>query len=122
MPSKPPKKRQTDRIRPFVASCLVFEGSRRFRAYLTDLSTGGARVTCSGPPPAPGAQVSVEVRLGRELSQMHLSAVVKWVRPPEGQPPAHSFGLTFAGLSAEDQQRLETVVQEFRRRAAEVSS
>ena len=34
-------KRETPRIQPFVASCHVVDGIRRFAAYLTDLSLAG---------------------------------------------------------------------------------
>ena len=112
------EKRKTPRIQPFVAPCLVVDHARRIPAYVTDLSPRGARVACDGEPPLVGAAVVIEVRIGRKISRSRLPAVVKWARP--GPRGIHLFGLTFEGVAGEEQRHLEAVVEEFRRRAAQI--
>ena len=73
------EKRETPRIAPFVTSCHVVDGARRYSAYLTDLSLSGARVSCEAPPPLPEAWIVLEVRLGRAASRVRLQAQVRWV-------------------------------------------
>lgn len=116
-------KRQTPRIQPFVVPCRVLEepGPRPLAGYLTDLSPRGAQVSSRGLPPAPEAAVVLEVRLGSEPVATRLPARVKWVRAAE-HGDWHTFGLTFEGISAAEQGLLDSVVAEFRRRAAQVSS
>jgi hypothetical protein len=116
-------KRRTPRIQPFVAPCRVLEepGPHPLAGYLTDLSPRGAQVSTQGLPPAPEAAVVLEVRLGSEPAVARLPARVKWVRAAE-HGDWHAFGLTFEAISAAEQSMLETVVEEFRRRAAQLSS
>lgn len=116
-------KRRTPRIQPFVAPCRVLEepGSRPLAGYLTDLSPRGAQVSTQGLPPTPEAAVVLEVRLGSEPAATRLPARVKWVRAAE-HGDWHAFGLTFEAISAAEQSMLDSVVEEFRRRAAQVSS
>ena len=115
-------KRQTPRIQPFVAPCRVLEepGPRPLGGYLTDLSLRGAQVSTQGLPPAPEAAVVLEVRLGTEPAATRLPARVKWVRAAE-RGDWHAFGLTFEAIDAAGQRALEAVVEDFRRRAAQLS-
>jgi len=111
------EKRETPRIQPFVASCHVVDGARRYGAYLTDLSLSGARVSCDAPPPQPEAWIVLEVRLGRPPSRVRLQAQVRWVGLGRN---THHFGVTFH-LDQEGQRTLAAVVDEFQRRAAELA-
>lgn len=113
------EKRRGTRISPFVAACRVNDGGRWFSGYLTDLSPEGARVVCTARPPAPGARVLIEARLGRRASRSPLPADVKWSRVDGAQGPM--FGVTFEGLDAAGRRALEAVVEEFERRAAELA-
>jgi hypothetical protein len=115
------EKRRTPRIQPYVAPCRVLEGTRRLTGYLADLGYHGARVHCQVPPPAAGAAVVLEVRLRRGASRSRLPGEVKWVRARSGEAGGHMFGVTFNGLTAEQQRVVESVVEEFRRRAAELA-
>ena len=113
-----PDKRRTPRIQPFVASCRVVEGSRRLPGYLTDLSIAGARVTSEREPPAPGTRVVLEVRFRRQIAHSRVSAEIKWARAGSD---GFACGLTFSGASEAERRVLEGVVEEFRRRAAELA-
>jgi hypothetical protein len=112
-------KRETPRIQPFVASCHVVDGARRFAAYVTDLSVKGVRVTCEASPPRPEAWIVLEVRLGRTGGRVRLQGQVRWVGSGR-TGNAHQFGITFQGLDATGQAAVADVVEEFRRRAAEL--
>src|SRR5262245_11033017 len=114
------EQRGTPRIQPFVAPCRILEGSRGHTAYLTDLSIRGARVSWEGPALARGAPVVLEIKIGRKAAHSRLHAEVKWARP--SARGGHSFGLTFENLPAAEQQALEAVVAEFRRRAEQLAS
>lgn len=120
MPSGPSDKRRTPRIKPFVVSCRILDGSRRLLGYLTELSTLGARVFCSEAPPAQDASVVLEVRFGRGPSRSRLAARVKWIGAG-GSGDGYIFGLTFEGIGGEEQRTLQGVVEEFQRRAAELT-
>jgi hypothetical protein len=111
-------KRRTPRIQPFVVPCRVVSGERRGSAFLTDLSPMGAQVTCEFEPPATGAAVVLEVRFDRRAGTSRLPAQVKWVQAGDRR---HTFGLTFEGISADERRTLEAVVEEFRRRAAQIA-
>jgi hypothetical protein len=111
------EKRETPRIQPFVASCHVVDGTRRYAAYLTDLSLAGARISCDAAPPQPEAWVILEVRLGRPPSRVRLQAQVRWVGLGRG---THHFGVTFH-LDHDGQRTLAAVLEEFHRRAAELA-
>lgn len=117
--SQASEKRQTPRIRPFVASCNVVDKERRVSGYLTELSPDGARIQCSEEPPPPGSPVVLEVRLGRRMVRSRLAASVKWVGEVAGG--GWVFGLTFGEIGSEERDLLEAVVEEFRRRAAELA-
>lgn len=112
------EKRKVPRIQPYVAPCRILHGSRRFSAYLVDLSPLGARVSCAAEPPVPGDTVVLEVRFGRNVSWSRLPVEVKWASPAGEPGEAHVFGLTFARISTEEQRVLDSVLEEFRRRAA----
>jgi hypothetical protein len=114
------EKRSTPRIQPFVAPCRLLEGTRGHTAYLTDLSSRGARVTCEGAALAPGDPVVLEVKVGRKAAHSRLRAEVKWVRP--AVRGGHSLGLTFHNLPPGEQQALDAVMAEFRRRAEQLAS
>jgi PilZ domain len=111
------EKRETPRIQPFVASCHVVDGVRRFGAYLTDLSLAGARISCNETPPRPEAWITIEVRLGRPPSRVRLQAQVRWVGLGRS---THHFGVTFH-LDEDGQRTLAAVMDEFHRRAAELA-
>lgn len=117
--SRQDDKRETPRIQPFVASCHVVDGTRRFAAYVTDLSVKGVRVTCEAPPPRPEAWIVLEVRLGRSGARIRLQGQVRWVGSGRAGS-AHQFGITFQGLDAAGQAAVAEVVEEFRRRAAQL--
>lgn len=115
-----PDKRGAARVQPFVVRCLIVDGARRLPGYLTDLSTTGAQVTVEGEPPAAGASVVVEVRLGREAAATarRLPATVQWAKG-ETPPPPPSFGVVFR-IGDEDRQAIEAVLADVRRRASEI--
>ncbi len=110
------EKRDAERIQPFVASCHVVDGARRYGAYLTDLSLVGARISCDALPPRPEAWITIEVRLGRAPARVRLQAQVRWVGFGRS---THHFGVTFH-LDEEGQRTLAAVMDEFHRRAAEL--
>jgi hypothetical protein len=112
----PEEKRQTLRIQPFVAPCRYVLGELRLAGFLTDISERGGRIHTEVEPPAVGTTLTVEARLGRQATHVHLPATVRWARPaPRG---GFLFGMSFNGIGPEEQQVLDGVVEEFRRRAA----
>jgi hypothetical protein len=108
-------KRKALRIQPFVVPCKIAQGDRRSSAYLTDLSLHGARVVSDTALPQVGETIALEVRFGRRPTS-RLTARVIWTKPPAGDV-GPCFGLSFEGLGSEEQQVLDNVVTEFRRRA-----
>jgi PilZ domain len=115
-----PDKRKAERVQPFVVRCLIADGARRLPGYLTDLSATGAQVTVEGEPPAAGASVVVEVRLGRgaEATAHRLPAIVQWARG-EKPPPPPSFGVTFQ-ITEDERRAIEAVLADVRRRASQI--
>ena len=114
----PQEKRQAQRIQPFVAPCRYVLGGQRLSGFLTDLSERGGRVQTDAEPPAVGAAVTVETRLGRQATHVNLPATVRWARPaPRG---GFVFGVSFDGIGPKEQAVLDGVVTEFRRRAASI--
>jgi hypothetical protein len=113
-----PDKRASARVQPFVVRCLIVDGAQRVPAYLTDLSAAGAQVTVEGEPPAAGASVVVEVRLGREAAARRLPATVQWARGDD-PPPPRSFGVVFR-IGEEDRRAIEAVLSDVRRRASQI--
>jgi hypothetical protein len=115
----PRQERRTPRIQPFVVPCRWVLGDRRAPGFLTDLSVRGGRIHTDGEPPAVGAALVVEVRLGRRATHLRLPATVRWVQAsPRG---GFLFGTSFDGAGADEQKALETVVEEFQRRAASIA-
>ena len=112
--------RKNVRIQPFVTPCRVVVGSRAIAAYVTDLSEAGARVTCEASPPSTGTVVVLEIRIGRSVARSHLSGEIAWVKAADGGSSV--FGLSFANLPTDQQQALNQLVGDFRRRAAEIAS
>jgi hypothetical protein len=115
------EKRRTARIQPYVAPCRVLDGARRVSGYVMDLSPTGSRVTVESEPPAPGTNVVIEVRFSRESPHSLLPGQVRWVKGPDGPSRTFTFGMTFEGLTAEQNQVLSSVVEEFRNRAENLS-
>ena len=115
------EKRRTPRIQPYVAPCRVLDQTRRVSGYVMDLSATGSRIMVDSEPPAPGAKVVIEVRFDRTSPHSLLPGLVRWVKGPDGPKSTFTFGMTFEGLTAEQHQVLNAVVEEFRRRAEELS-
>jgi hypothetical protein len=115
------EKRRSPRIQPYVAPCKVLDRARRVSGYVMDLSPTGARIMVENEPPAPGATIVIEVRFARESPHSILPGQVRWVKGPEGPKPTFTFGMTFEGLTGEQGLVLGRVVEEFRRRAEELS-
>jgi PilZ domain len=112
------EKRRTPRIQPFVAPCRYVLGGKRVAGFITDISERGGRIHSDVEPPAVGAALTLEARLGRHATHLRIPATVRWSRPsPRG---GFLFGLSFDGIAAETQHALEGVVDEFRRRAASI--
>jgi len=111
--------RQNDRIQPFVVACRYVVGGQRIPGFLTNLSSGGARIHSDVEGPDVDTPVIVEVRMGRQATHVHLPATVRW-----GQPSSRGgfvFGLSFDGIGADEQRVLDNVIEEFRRRAAQLA-
>lgn len=107
--------RQAARIQPFVAPCRYVRGEERAQGFLTDLSKRGCRVHTDEEPPAAGATLTLEARLGPRATHLRIPGTVRWSRPsPRG---GHVFGLSFDGIGPEEQRALDGVIDEFRRRA-----
>jgi hypothetical protein len=114
------EKRSTPRISPYLASCVVMDGSRALAGFLTEVSLRGGRVTTQDEPPGVGAGVVLELKIGRRVASCRLLAAVKWVRP--GPRGAQLFGLSFEGMGTEERSALAAVIEEFRVRAATINS
>jgi hypothetical protein len=113
------EKRHSQRIQPFVAACRYVVGGQRIPGFLTDLSSGGARIHSEIEGPAAGTTITVEVRMGRQATHVRLPATVRWGQPsPRG---GFVFGMSFEGIRPEDQKILDGVIEEFRRRAAQLA-
>jgi hypothetical protein len=111
-------KRRVPRIQPFVAPCRYVLGEQRLPGFLTNISRAGGRVQTEAAPPAVGARVTVEARLGRQALPVQLVATVRWVgSSPRG---GNVFGVSFDGTGADEQRVLDGVVAEFERRAASI--
>jgi hypothetical protein len=113
------EKRRTERIEPFVSPCRVAAGRTRVAGYLTNLSLRGGRVHCEAGAPRTGAAVAIEMRVGRQVTHLRLPVAVKWVR--RAARGGQDFGFTFRRLSREARAALESVIGDFRRRAAEIA-
>jgi len=113
------EKRRAPRIPPFVASCRYVVGETRQTGILTDLSRSGARVHTEGEGPAPGGEVVVEVKLGRQATHVRIPGIVRWSHASDRGGSV--FGLSFDGIGAAEQQIVDDVIEEFRRRAAQLA-
>ncbi len=121
MPRRPrvaKDKRRTGRIEPYLASCRVIVGRRRLHGYVTNLSPRGARVYCDERPPRIGQKVSLEIRFKERTRATRVPAEARWVRIAADLTGLHSFGASFKGIGPQARKLVESVLQEFRRRAA----
>jgi hypothetical protein len=116
--TKVKEKRASPRIQPYIVPCVIVKGAKRLPGYLTDLSTRGGRFTCEGTAPAAGTAVYLEFRIGRQVESSRLRAAVKWVRRGPGE--ARSVGFRFERIKTTERTAIEDVVDDFRRRAAEI--
>jgi hypothetical protein len=113
-------KRTTTRVRPFIVPCRVTAAGRQIQGYVTELSARGARLSTEAEVPDAGLSVSLEVRIGPRDAVGTIDGQVKWVRRADGCGQWHTFGVTFVGLSPELAAAIEGVVENFRRRAAQL--
>jgi len=111
-------KRRTNRIEPYLAPCRVMVGRRQLSGYVTNLSLRGARVYCDERPPLVGHKVVLEIRFRERSAATRLPAEARWVREASDAAGLHAFGVRFAGLTAAQQEAVDAVLTEFRRRAA----
>jgi hypothetical protein len=112
------EKRATPRIQPYIVPCLLIEGERGFAGYLTDLSSRGGRAACEDEAPAAGSAVVLEFRIGRQVESSRIKAAVKWVR--RGTRGMRAVGLRFEKVPLAERKALEALVEEIRRRVAEI--
>jgi len=112
------EKRTTPRIQPYIVPCLLIDVERRVAGYLTDLSSRGGRAACESQAPEPGALVLLEFRIGREVEPSRIKAAVKWVR--RSARGMRAVGLRFEKVPPAERKALEALVEEFRRRVAEI--
>ncbi len=110
------QKRRAERIQPFVASCRYVVEDKRVPAFMTDLSTQGARIHTDHQPPPVGAHLVIEVRLGKSATHQKIPATIVWGRP--SSRGGFVCGVSFEGIGGDERAVLENVVEEFRRRAA----
>jgi PilZ domain len=115
------EKRRTERIVPFVVPCRIAKGRsrRRLAAYLTDVSVRGGRIHCDADAPGKGTPVTIEMRVGGQVTHLRLPAAVKWVR--SAARGGHDFGFTFGRLAPGARDALDAALGTFRRRAAEIA-
>ncbi len=111
-------KRKTRRIEPYLAACRVVAGRRRLSGYVTNLSVRGARVYSDEPPPRVGQRLTLELRLRTRAAKHRLPAEARWVRTASDVSGLHSFGVSFKGLTSEQRRTVDSVLAEFRERAA----
>jgi hypothetical protein len=109
------EKRASPRIQPYIVPCQIVRGKTRLPGYLVELSAEGGRLTCEEAAPRVGSSVGLEFRIGRQVEQSKLRAVVRWIRKGPGE--SRSLGFRFARVGASARQALEEVVDDFRRKA-----
>jgi hypothetical protein len=112
------EKRRTPRLQPFVVPCRYVVDDRREDAFITDISERGARIQTDVEPPATGAVVNVEARLGRQAAALRMPGTVRWSRP--SARGGFVFGMRFEGATPDAQRALDGVIEEFKRRAASI--
>lgn len=112
------EKRTLSRIQPFIVRCRIVHGARRLVGYVTDISLGGAQVSCDEEPPPVEAEVSVEIRFDRGAEPTRLAASVRWTKPGD---PGHVCGLTFVALPEAERSVVEAAIARILRRADQLS-
>ena len=90
-------------------------------AYVTDLGTGGAQVQSEREPPPVRTAVVIELLFAAPAARARVQGEIKWLRPPDTPGGQHVFGVGFGATSSE-LQGLETALNEFRRRAQQLTS
>ena len=63
--------------------------------------------------------ITVEVRMGRQATPVRLPATVRWGKP--SRRGGFVFGMSFEGIGPDEQRILNAVIEEFRRRAAQLA-
>ena len=111
------EKRATPRIQPYIVPCLLIDGDSGLPGYLTDLSTRGGRAACEGELLV-GRAVVLEFRIGRQVEPSRIKAAVKWIR--KTARGMRAVGLRFEKVAPAERKALEELVEEFRRRVAEI--
>lgn len=111
-------KRKTRRIEPYLAPCRIVVGRRHLSGYVTNLSVRGARVYTDEKPPRVGQRLTLELRLRARAAKHRLQAEARWVRTASDVTGLHSFGVSFKGLTSLERRTVESVLVEFRERAA----
>ena len=114
------EKRKVRRIQPLVMSCRVIHRARRIPGHFVDLSPRGARIASEDALPKAGSRIVIEVRFGA-LPYTRLPGDMKWTKTARGATPGQVGGVTFRGITGEQQLALEFVLYEFRRRAAQLA-
>jgi PilZ domain len=113
------EKRTVRRIEPLATPCRVRHGSRQIAGHLVDLSPRGARIASEEPLPRVGSRVVVEARF-RGMPATRLPGQVRWIKPSPGPAEGETCGISFRGITGEQQLALEFVIYEFKRRAAQL--
>jgi PilZ domain len=111
------EKRTVRRIEPLAAPCRLRFRDRQIPGHLVDLSARGARIAAEEKLPKVGSRVVIEARFGA-LPATRLPGHVKWVRAAPKATAGETCGVSFRGLTGEQQLALEFVLYEFKRRAA----
>jgi PilZ domain len=116
-----PKREQRTirRIEPLAAPCRIRQRGRQIPGHLVDLSARGARVAAEENLPKVGSRVVIEARFGA-LPATRLPGHVKWVKAAPKEAAGGTCGVSFRGLTGEQQLALEFVLYEFKRRAAQL--
>lgn len=110
-------KRRRGRIQPYVAPCSLALDGRICTGYVTDLSPEGAQVALDVTPPPEGSRVGLEIRFRQAAAGVRLAAEVRWIRP---QSAGYVLGLSFTGVAAHHQAVLDTIVEQFKRKAEQL--
>ncbi len=113
------EQRTVRRIEPLAAPCRVRHRSRQIPGHLVDLSPRGARIAAEETLPKAGSRVVIEARFGA-LPATRLPGQVKWVKAAPRAVAGEICGVSFRGLTGEQQLALEFVLYEFKRRAAQL--
>jgi Tfp pilus assembly protein PilZ len=115
--STPAERRSHGLLRvPFVRRCVLdFSGGGSIQAFLVNINVLGAYVA-RDELPSLGQSVLCRFQVPGTMREMTLAGVVAWVNPRQ-QHPVHSlppgFGLKFHGMSADDQRRIEQLIEDY---------